>query len=52
MAFRTEQERHNYWRETLRLMLSLLAVWFVVSYGFGILLVEQLNALRIFGFKL
>ena len=31
---------------------SLLAVWFVVSYGFGILLVEQLNRIRIAGFQL
>ena len=31
---------------------SLLAIWFVVSYGFGILLVEQLNRIRIAGFQL
>jgi putative solute:sodium symporter small subunit len=30
----------------------LLAIWFTVSYGFGILLVEQLNSIRIGGFKL
>ena len=33
-------------------MLILLAIWFVVSYGFGILLLEPLNAIRFFGFKL
>ena len=52
MAFKSEEDKKNYWRDNLKLMLSLLAVWFVVSYGFGILLVEPLNAIRFFGFKL
>ena len=52
MAFSSDKDRKNYWRDTLRLMLSLLAVWFVVSFGFGILLVDQLNSVRFFGFKL
>jgi putative solute:sodium symporter small subunit len=30
----------------------LLAVWFTVSYGFGILLVEPLNRIRLGGFQL
>ena len=30
----------------------LLSIWFIVSYGFGILLVEQLNTIKIGGFKL
>ncbi len=42
----------GYWRENLALMLILLSIWFVVSYGFGILLVEVLNEIRFFGFKL
>lgn len=33
-------------------MSALLAVWFVVSYGFGILLADQLDRIRIGGFKL
>jgi putative solute:sodium symporter small subunit len=36
-----------YWKSNLRLLSSLLVVWFVVSFGFGILLVEPLNAFRI-----
>ena len=52
MAFRSEKDKKNYWRDTLRLLLALLLIWFVVSFGFGILLVEQLNTVRIFGFKL
>ena len=52
MAFESEQAANDYWREHIRLMIKLLCVWFVVSYGFGILLVEPLNAFRIAGFKL
>jgi putative solute:sodium symporter small subunit len=39
----------EYWRRNLRYMLMLLAVWFVVSYGFGILLREPLDAITIPG---
>lgn len=38
-----------YWRENIRLMAILLAIWFAVSFVFGILLVEPLNAIRIGG---
>ena len=41
-----------YWRANVRLLLVLLAVWFTVSYGFGILLVDWLNRFSLFGFKL
>ncbi len=41
-----------YWRANLRLMAVLLAIWFTVSFGFGILLVDQLNQIPLFGFKL
>jgi putative solute:sodium symporter small subunit len=44
--------RQEYWRRNLRLMAGLLAVWFTVSYGFGILLVEQLNNIRLGDFEL
>ncbi len=44
--------RHAYWRANLRVVASCLAVWFVCSYGFGILFVEPLNTIRIGGFKL
>ncbi len=42
----------EYWRRNLRLLTILLTIWFIVSYGFGILLVDQLNTIRIGGFKL
>jgi len=41
-----------YWRDNLRLMLLLLAIWFTVSFGFGILLVDWLNQFQFFGSKL
>ena len=40
------------WRANLRIIAGLLAVWFTVSFGFGILLVERLNQISFFGFKL
>jgi putative solute:sodium symporter small subunit len=45
-------KRKLYWRKNLRFLLILLTFWFLVSYGCGILWVEQLNAIRIGGFKL
>ncbi len=42
----------DYWRRNIKIVLSLIAVWFIVSFGFGILLVDQLNAFRLGGFKL
>ena len=41
-----------YWRANLSLMARLLIVWFVVSYGLGILFVEQLNRFSLGGFPL
>lgn len=42
----------DYWRRNIRIVLSLMAIWFLVSFVFGILLVEQLNLIRLGGFKL
>lgn len=42
----------RHWRFNKRLVLGLLVVWFTVSYGLGILLVEPLNAVRVGGFPL
>lgn len=41
-----------YWKANLTLMTSLLVIWFLVSFGCGILFVEYLNQFRLFGFKL
>ena len=51
----TEQQQrpdtNAYWRANLRVIAALLSVWFTVSFGFGILLVEPLNRINFFGFK-
>ena len=42
----------EYWKKNLKLVATLLTIWFVVSYGFGIILVEVLNNIQIGGYKL
>jgi putative solute:sodium symporter small subunit len=42
----------QYWRQNLIYLASLLAIWFVVSYGAGILFVDRLDHFRLGGFKL
>ena len=41
-----------YWKENIRYVLILLTIWFVVSYGAGILFKEALDVIKIGGFKL
>ncbi|AHF04933.1 RNA polymerase subunit sigma-32 [Marichromatium purpuratum 984] len=48
----TPEKRAEYWRANIRLLVVLLTIWFVVSYGFGIILVEPLNAISLGGYKL
>jgi putative solute:sodium symporter small subunit len=47
-----ERDDKAYWRANLKLVGLCLAIWFTVSYGFGILLVDVLNRFTVFGFKL
>lgn len=44
--------KQSYWSENLRLIFISLVIWFVVSFGFGLLLVEPLNEIRLGGYKL
>jgi putative solute:sodium symporter small subunit len=51
----TESTRKNaqaYWKENIRIVLSLLTIWFVVSLGMGVLFVDELDQIRFFGFRL
>ena len=41
-----------YWKENIRLVLTLLAIWFLVSFVMAILFVDILDNIRFFGFKL
>ena len=46
------KNQKKYWKENIRLLLILLSIWFLVSFGAGILWVEELNEIRVGGFKL
>ncbi len=41
-----------YWKENVKYLSILLIIWFVVSYGAGILFKDVLNEIRIGGFRL
>jgi putative solute:sodium symporter small subunit len=44
----THKERAAaYWKANMRLIAILLSIWAIVSYGCGILFIEQLNAIKI-----
>ncbi len=47
-----EQQLRRYWKETLRYIFLLIAVWFTASCLFGVILVEQLDRFALFGFPL
>ncbi|MBJ25100.1 MAG: hypothetical protein CMC91_03055 [Flavobacteriaceae bacterium] len=42
----------KYWKINLKYLIILLSIWFLVSFGFGILFVDILNQIKIKGFKL
>jgi putative solute:sodium symporter small subunit len=44
--------KNSYWKKNIRYITILLSFWFIVSFGCGILFVEQLNTIQIGGFKL
>lgn len=48
----SERSAREYWKSNIRIVLSLLSVWFLVSFGGGILLADALDAVRFGGFKL
>ena len=48
----SEEQAKAYWKRNLSLMVKLLVIWFVVSFGFGIILVDVLNQFQIGGYKL
>lgn len=52
MAFKSESDAQAYWKENISLMFKLLIVWFAVSFGCGIILVDILNEIRLGGYKL
>ena len=41
-----------YWKKNLKYLTILLSIWFTVSFGFGVILDDQLYEFQFFGFKL
>jgi putative solute:sodium symporter small subunit len=48
----SQENASAYWKKNIKYVFILLAIWFAVSYGAGILFVEQLNEIKIGGFPL
>lgn len=48
----SDSSANSYWKANIRLVLSLLFVWFFISFGCGILFVDALDTVRFGGFKL
>ncbi len=45
-------KQRSHWEDNLRLVGLCLGIWFLVSFGFGILLVDVLDRIEIGGFRL
>ena len=52
MAFESEERAKAYWDKNVKLMIGLMVIWFVVSFGCGILFVDVLNQFQLGGYKL
>lgn len=49
---KTDENAKAYWRENVKYLVILLSIWFLVSYGAGILFKDALNEVRLGGFRL
>ncbi|MDT7833536.1 DUF4212 domain-containing protein [Flavobacteriaceae bacterium S356] len=47
-----QQKATSYWKKNIQYLIILLSIWFLVSFGAGILFKEELDTIRIGGFKL
>ncbi|MCS5491049.1 MULTISPECIES: DUF4212 domain-containing protein [Algoriphagus] len=52
MPIDPKQKTKVYWKKNLQTLVVLLLIWFLVSFGCGILWVEELNSIQLGGFKL
>ena len=48
----TRRNIHQYWKKNIQIVLILLIIWFLASFGFGIILADYLDEISFFGFKL
>jgi len=44
--------KNEYWKANLQLVALCIGIWFLVSFGFGILFADALNGIRLGGYKL
>ena len=47
-----QRDSHGYWKATLSLLAKILVVWFLVSFGAGILFADWLNTIKLGGYPL
>ena len=47
-----KNKNQSYWKSNLKVVFSLLSLWFIASYGFGIIFSDLLDQIKIGGFKL
>ena len=47
-----KNKNQSYWKSNLKVVFSLLSLWFIASYGFGIIFSDFLDQIKIGGFKL
>tara|TARA_B100000513_G_scaffold149134_1_gene69531 strand:+ start:307 stop:561 length:255 start_codon:yes stop_codon:yes gene_type:complete len=47
-----KDKTHQYWKANLKIVFSLLVIWFIASFGFGIIFSDTLDQIRLGGFKL
>ena len=47
-----KNKNDEYWKSNLRIVSSLLLVWFIASFGFGIIFSDMLDQIKVGGFKL
>lgn len=48
----SKNSKTAYWKKNLQYLAVLLSIWFAVSYGFSIILVDELDKIKVGGFKL
>ncbi len=47
-----QEQKAAYWRENLKIIMFLMFIWALVSFGFSILFVDALDQFTFMGFKL
>ena len=47
-----DHDSEGYWNATLRLLIQVLTVWFLVSFGAGILFADWINGIHLGGYPL